>query len=237
MARIRTVKPDFFRHEGLQELEEKHPRLMLFFAGLWCQCDKAGHFRWKPKQIKLDVLPFIEYDPSTYLEVLEVNGYLSRYSADGEDYGEVANFKKHQLIWGSESQSPVRWPNREKEVLEYNEGSTKDIGVRSQELGVRSQDFVADRDISGFKLAFEEARKAYPGSKRGLDAEWADFRKKHGKSIPEIIPLLAPAIRKGVRYRSELERVGAKFIPQWKNLKTWLNQSCWTDEFPTEVYT
>jgi hypothetical protein len=29
MARIRTIKPEFFRHEGLQDLEMSHPANIL----------------------------------------------------------------------------------------------------------------------------------------------------------------------------------------------------------------
>jgi hypothetical protein len=135
LARIRTVKPDFFRHEELQALNEKHPNIMLFFAGLWCQCDKAGNFRWKPNQIKLDILPFTNYNPSTYLDVLVDAAYLSRYTVDGEDYGSVLNFKKHQLIWGSETKSPLKWPENKEVQQKYVQGSTQDIGVRNQETG------------------------------------------------------------------------------------------------------
>lgn len=218
MARIRTVKPDFFRHEGLQELEEAHPRIMLFFAGLWCQCDKAGHFRWRPKQIRLDVLPFIEYNPSTYLEVLEGAGYLSRYEAEGESYGEISNFKRHQLIWGSEVKSPLKHPLREKEVLGPNQGSTEDIGVRSQEAG----------DIDSLREDFKRAVQAYPsGKKRGAEVEWADFLKKNRKRAREVVPLLLPAV---LGYVAQLK--ANKTEPGYiKNMQGWITEERWTTDY------
>jgi hypothetical protein len=59
MARIRTIKPDFFRHELLQDLEAENPGLypMLFFIGLLTLSDKSGRFEWKPRAIKPRVLP------------------------------------------------------------------------------------------------------------------------------------------------------------------------------------
>lgn len=47
MARIRTIKPEFFRHEGLQDLEQANPGAyaMLVFAALWGHCDKHGRSR------------------------------------------------------------------------------------------------------------------------------------------------------------------------------------------------
>jgi hypothetical protein len=47
VARIRTVKPGFFRHEGLQELESLHPgaHTMLVFAGLFTAVRPCRSFR------------------------------------------------------------------------------------------------------------------------------------------------------------------------------------------------
>ncbi len=198
MARIRTVKPDYFRHEGLQELNQSYPNIMLFFAGLWCQCDKAGHFRWKPNQIKLDVLPFTEYNPSTYLEVLESNLYLSRYEVEGEWYGEILNFKKHQLIWGSEVKSPLKHPLREKEVLSPNRGSTEDIGVRNQELGVRRQDkaefgpwFSDSLFVEAWK-AWSKARKSTPP-----DGAYPKLVRLSGSDLTTAIKILNESAENG----------------------------------------
>ena len=63
MARIRTVKPDLFRHEALYELEiETGLPIRFSFAGLFTTCDRRGRFKWKPRQLKLDVLPYDNLD-------------------------------------------------------------------------------------------------------------------------------------------------------------------------------
>jgi len=112
MARIRAVKPEFFRHEGLQTLEIKYPTLypMLVFEGIWLQCDKLGHFQWKPSQLHLDILPFINFNIEHTLYILEANGFLRRYMVDGKLYGEVSTFTEHQRITGSEKQNDARFP-------------------------------------------------------------------------------------------------------------------------------
>ena len=76
MARIRSVKPEFFRHEGLQDLEVAHPGKypMLVFEGLWCHCDSKGRFEWRPRQLKLDILPFLPFDMTATLAILEESG-------------------------------------------------------------------------------------------------------------------------------------------------------------------
>ena len=44
MARIRTIKPEFFRHESLQDLEIANPGMypMMVFEALWGHCDSKG---------------------------------------------------------------------------------------------------------------------------------------------------------------------------------------------------
>jgi hypothetical protein len=112
MARIRAIKPDFFRDEHLQDLESAHPELhpMLVFAGLWTVADKDGHFEWLPRTLKLDILPFLDFDMSASLLLLREARRLSQYEVDDKTYGAVVNFKKHQRINGKEAQEPAKFP-------------------------------------------------------------------------------------------------------------------------------
>lgn len=119
MGRIRTVKPDFFRHELLQELEQNNPKMkpMLVFEGLWTCCDKEGRFEWKPRNLKLDILPFVQFDMEKTLELLRQSELVTRYEVDGRQYGSIPTFKDHQRISGKEKEAPSRFP-------EPNRGST-----------------------------------------------------------------------------------------------------------------
>lgn len=125
MARIRTVKPDFFRHEGLQDLERDNPgqHVMLTFAGLWTLCDKAGRFEWKPRTIKLDVLPFLDFDMETTLTLLERFSYVRRYEVDGKLYGAIPSFEEHQRINGKEAQEPAKHPEPVEFIEPKEQGS------------------------------------------------------------------------------------------------------------------
>lgn len=125
MARIRTVKPEFFRHELLQELEEKHGKLkpMLVFAGLWTLCDKNGNFEWKPRLIKLDILPFITFNIDDTLNILNTSGFIVKYESDGKIYGHIPTFEEHQRISGKELQTPGKYPEPTCEMIEKLLGS------------------------------------------------------------------------------------------------------------------
>lgn len=112
MARIRTIKPGFFRHEALQDLEIANPGKypMMVFEGLWGHCDSKGRFEWRPRQLKLDILPFLPFDMADTLEILERAGRVKRYTVDGKEYGEIPNFEKHQRITGKEMTEGEKYP-------------------------------------------------------------------------------------------------------------------------------
>ncbi|WP_396615468.1 hypothetical protein ACHZ97_14420 [Lysobacter soli] len=118
MARIRTIKPEFFRHEALQDLEAENPGsyVMLVFAALWGHCDKAGRFEWKPRSLKLDILPFLPFDMAATLALLARAGLLERYTVDGKDYGVIPSFTTHQRIGGKEAQEKPKYPGMDGEA-------------------------------------------------------------------------------------------------------------------------
>jgi hypothetical protein len=118
MARIRTVKPELFRHEGLYELEiETGLPIRISFAGLFTACDREGRFKWKPRQLKLDVLPFDSIDFSRVLDALVTRGFVVKYENSGELFGCIPTFKKHQVINNRESDSELPSYQDEKSLV------------------------------------------------------------------------------------------------------------------------
>lgn len=112
MARIRSIKPEFFKHDALfdAEIEESLP-LRLAFAGLWCVCDREGRFKWRPKQLKIDILPYDDIDFSRVLDALMTRGFIEKYENSGAFYGYVPSWSDHQVINNRESDSTL--PNPE----------------------------------------------------------------------------------------------------------------------------
>jgi hypothetical protein len=101
--RIRNVKPQFFLHEGLfdAEIETKMP-IRLAYIGLWTCCDKYGRFEWKPRTLKLKILPHDTVDFAAVLEAFVKLGCVVKYEVDGKPYGYIVNWKKHQYISAKE---------------------------------------------------------------------------------------------------------------------------------------
>lgn len=114
MAKIRSIKPDFFLDDALvrDELEMGLPRraLRIIFAGLWTQCDRKGLFRWRPAVLRVQICPFDDdLDVETFekaLSVLCARGSLQRYTgSDGKEYGHVTGWKAHQRPRADEAKS------------------------------------------------------------------------------------------------------------------------------------
>lgn len=81
---------------------------------------------------------------------------------------------------------------------------------------------------NAIKDEFELFRKRYPGTKRGLDTEFENFKKKH-KDYKEVVSLLAPALEALITWREQKKMVG-QFVPEYANLSTWINQRRWEVE-------
>ncbi|MGO4210124.1 DnaA N-terminal domain-containing protein [Terriglobus sp. 2YAB30_2] len=111
MARIRTIKPDFFKHEDLFDLEQETGLpVRIAFAGLWTVADRDGRFEWKPRTLKTDVLPHDPVDFAQVLDALETRGFLNTYEVDGRRYGVIPSWDRHQVINNRESQSVLPPP-------------------------------------------------------------------------------------------------------------------------------
>lgn len=112
MGRIRTIKPEFFLHEGLYDLEESTGLpIRLAFAGLLTQCDREGRFKWRPRSIKAAVLPFDAVDFGLVLDSLASAGFVEKYEHEGDFFGWVPTFLGHQRINQREAASELPSPD------------------------------------------------------------------------------------------------------------------------------
>ncbi len=108
MARIRTVKPEFFRNIKLFKAEQESGLPMrLAFSGLWVACDRSGRFKWSPEELKLDVLPFDDVDFSRVLHALVTRGYVVKYRVNDDVFGCIPSWDRHQVINNREKESDI----------------------------------------------------------------------------------------------------------------------------------
>lgn len=97
MARIRTVKPEFWTAEQVMELT-RDARLM--FVGLWNFCDDAGIHPASTKTLKAEVFPADDISASDVRGLIDEcirQGLLIEYQVEAKDYWQVTGWH-HQRI-------------------------------------------------------------------------------------------------------------------------------------------
>jgi len=111
VARIRALKPGFFKNHALfiAEKESGLP-LRLAYEGLWCVADREGRFKWKPEEIKTDVLPYDDVAMGAVLDALVRYRFILKYKCAGEEYGFIPTFLEHQHVNKNEAPSTIPAP-------------------------------------------------------------------------------------------------------------------------------
>lgn len=130
MARIRTIKPEFFTSESVCSVS---PMARLFFIGLWCESDREGLLKWKPKTLKFRYLPADDVDVNELSKELEDEGMIATYTVDGVDYCEIPSFKSHQVINNREKDSEI--PSRVNHASTTRESGRKEGKERKEGKG------------------------------------------------------------------------------------------------------
>ena len=97
MARIRTIKPEFWSSEQVMECSTN---ARLLFIGMWNFCDDAGRHPANPKQLKALVFPgdsFCAQDVAAWIDELARVDLIRLYHHEGRDFFYVTGWS-HQRI-------------------------------------------------------------------------------------------------------------------------------------------
>ncbi|MFM9928189.1 hypothetical protein VLK31_34825 [Variovorax sp. H27-G14] len=105
MARIRTIKPEFFTSEDIVSLS---PLARLLYIAVWCEADKEGRLAWKPMTFKLRYFPGDTCDIQALCKELVDSGLVRLY---GNGLACVPQFSKHQHVNPRESASSLPAPD------------------------------------------------------------------------------------------------------------------------------
>lgn len=109
MARIRTVKPEFWTDETMAEVPRE---VRLLFLGLLNHVDDEGRCVDNPRLVKAAVFPLDDDITSEiirrWLDELSTKARVVLYEASGRRYLQVCNFRKHQKI---DRPAPSRLPD------------------------------------------------------------------------------------------------------------------------------
>jgi len=98
MGRIRTIKPEFWRHEALSELPaETH----MLAAALLNYADDEGYFNANPKLVQAECFPLRDLSVTVQdsLTDLASAGFIEVGTGeDGRRYGRIPTFLTHQVV-------------------------------------------------------------------------------------------------------------------------------------------
>jgi hypothetical protein len=98
MARIRTIKPEFFTSLTIADLT---PEQRLTFIGLWTHCDDEGRAVDDARLIKAAVWPLDDRtaaDIETDLRALTESSLITRYTLNRKPFLVVNGWREHQRI-------------------------------------------------------------------------------------------------------------------------------------------
>ena len=113
MARSRNIKPGFFTHE---KMADNDPLGRLLFIGMTTISDFRGNLEWRPKRIKIQILPYDDCDLDLLAINLERSGFIRFYSDGNKTYVNIVNFMKHQNPHKNERESGTEIPDYTEEM-------------------------------------------------------------------------------------------------------------------------
>lgn len=124
MARIRTIKPQFFFNEDLAKLPFQ---ARLLFIGLWTLCDREGFVEYRPAKIRAEIFPYERINVQKLLDQL-TDSFIEVFLIGDKKYIHVINFCKHQVINVRENKStvPEQYWNSTGTVPELQEGKGRE---------------------------------------------------------------------------------------------------------------
>jgi hypothetical protein len=143
MARIRTIKPEFFRSRALTECSLS---ARVTFIGLWTACDDEGRYRYEPELLKADIWPFEpHHDIGGDVQALAEHGMVCIYESAGKRYLHVVNWHEHQKI---NRPSPSRLPECSRSPHGgFPEHSSPRARAQEVELGTRNLELEREQGV------------------------------------------------------------------------------------------
>ena len=253
--RARNIKKEFWENE---EVAECDPIARLLFIGLWCYADKEGLFEWRPKRIKALIFPYDGFKIDKYLDELLDEKLIEKYTADGKEYGNVINFKKHQRPHPHEAKSklpkpPLQIPEKAESLQGENNQlnqcddmslhcNTNEEPTPTNVSECKSDTLIPDTLIPDTRnpdtlipdtsitsnLTFEDWWKIYP-KKKGKQNSLKEWKKL--KPDQNLILKMCVSLHNHKKSKDWIKE-GGQYIPYPER---WIKNRRWEDETEVEI--
>jgi hypothetical protein len=228
MARIRTIKPEFFTSEDIVSLT---PWARLLYIALWCEADREGRFAWKPHTFKMRYFPADDLDIFSICDELTSKSLVKLYriviekadcgqvdkeiEKEGDVLAYIPKFSLHQHINPREAASVLPPPLS---IPRVDDASI----TREPRAGRKGKERKDIRRVATRDEDFEKFWIVYPRKDSKVQA-----KKAFDKLSPDEQTLAAILAGVGRAVTSEQWRKDeGRFIPY---ASTWLNGRRWED--------
>lgn len=144
MARIRTIKPEFWTSEQVMECSLN---ARLLFVGMWNFADDHGRMPVAPKTIKAQVFPGDDLSIETIrgmISELSANGLILMYVVDGKEYLEITGWKHQRIDKPQKAKHPGPLDDGSKTIPR-----TFDVGMEKEGKGEEGAASAAPPPASG----------------------------------------------------------------------------------------
>lgn len=137
MARIRSCFPGQWTDEDFVECS---PLARLLVIGLRNEADDQGVFEWKPRALKMRLLPADDVSVTDLLAELSAQRQVMPYEIDGKAYGAIRNFMLWQRPKKPKAVHPVtpevrEWVGMNRRSSPSNSEPVEERGGTGEELG------------------------------------------------------------------------------------------------------
>ena len=187
--RIRTIKPEFWKHQRMAELPAE---TRLLAIGLLNYADDEGYFDAHPALIRGELMPYSEKTARIpkMLEELSGIGFLSvEEKEDGKLIGHVSNFLEHQRINRPTRSKHSRTPHARltEDSVSIHDALTASSLPEGKGTGNRERKGVVSADADEPELTLESPEDMPPLPPAGSDAK----KKKGGRERNPLMDALA----------------------------------------------
>lgn len=172
MARIRTIKPDFFSSEDTTSLT---PLSRLFYVSLWCEADREGRFAYKPGTLKNRYFPADKVDIDRLMDELVARNMVKLYFVD-QVLGWIPSFKNHQVI--NNREQPSTLPEYSIDAMYTRESGVKAEGRKE------GKEMEGRKELCGHRPTLDEVRAYCLERSNKVNPEaWLDHYTSNGWKV------------------------------------------------------
>ena len=209
MARIRTIKPEFFTSEDIVSLS---PLARLLYIALWCEADKEGRLVWKPMTFKLRYMPGDNCDIQALCKEILDRGLVKLY---GDGLAFIPSFSAHQHINPRESASQLPDHKEQPRVgtrqPRVGTGAILDVHAQVGREGKGKEGITPRVDDAETLPGFAEFWTTWPNNDRKqakgkcLDA----WKKAHGERDAALVLAHVEKLKSS----NDWQKQGGQFVP------------------------